>query len=74
MEIAEAYDSVLRCDKNGIHPHPLLQKYADPLKINPQLTAAETGVFTRTESVVTLQRLQKNGLRECTQTITNSFS
>ena len=59
MGIAEECDSMLRCHQNGIHLHPLLQKYAESLKINPQLAAAEMDLFTRTESVVTLWRLQK---------------
>ena len=74
MQITEACGSLLRCHKNGIHLHPLLQKYAESLKINPQLAAAEMDLFTRTESVVTLQRLLKELSQRMYQTITNSFS
>lgn len=58
VELAQACAAVLRCDKNGIEP--LIQKYAQPLKINHSLVGAEMDlVKASTVGDVTREHLQK---------------
>ena len=53
---------MLRCDKSGIEP--LVQKYAQPLKINPHLVGAETDlVKASTVGSVSREHLQKTVTR-----------
>ncbi|TKS78060.1 CD53 Cell surface glycoprotein [Collichthys lucidus] len=58
VKLAQACAAVLRCDKNGIEP--LIQKYAQPLKINHSLVGAEMDlVKASTVGDVTREHLQK---------------
>lgn len=57
MEVAEACAAVLDCNKDGIDP--LLQKYAELLKIHPQLVKSEMDLIKHSTPKISLKILRE---------------